>query len=426
MDWQYADSTRSTERPATIACTTETASVVPLSDIGDWSDNHGTPWNAYGLRRMRSWMTGAVSNNRLPTLPAWLGIETIGSYIAPRTWQRRKSTNSDISVANTCSTNNCSECTNMPSKKCIDDVVVYEEEKPSLVVVSEDQKKKQKRELMSVFQVPEYMVEDYIWDSYRPLCFSYRECLRSWGYVHSELGNILTHAGGAAIFVVLALITGPVIIPLLTTDQPHRSAAAAADYAIVYVYIAAVLFCLLASVAFHTLSCHSRHTHFSSLRCDFIGILTLIVGSFIPVGYYAFLHASYGILVGYMAMFVGIGVVGVAASVLGRVEDPKRAGWRPVIFMAIAGSGLAPVIHGSVLHGYKGAVDRISLWYVITMALLYIAGTALYAFKIPERYRPGKHNVFMHSHQIFHVFVVLAAVCHYVGILRALSWAHRI
>ncbi|KAJ1802109.1 hypothetical protein LPJ75_006289, partial [Coemansia sp. RSA 2598] len=429
-----------------------TASVVPPSDIADWSDAQGTgPWNAYGLRRVRSWMTAAVSNGRLPTLPSWFGIESIGSYIAPRSRQQKRKS-CDLSI-DTCGgssgTGVCCECdcqqphrqqpplhsrcsmhygsqTPQLGKKCHAEGLAYEEEKSSMVVVREAAPRKQRRQLMSVFQVPEYMVEDYIWDCYRPLCFSYKECLLSWGYVHSELGNILTHACGALIFIVLALITGPVIIPLLTKDQPHRSTpAAAADYAIVYVYIVAVLFCLLASVAFHTLSCHSRCVHFSALRCDFIGILTLIVGSFIPVGYYGFLH-SYKILAGYMAMFVGIGIVGVAASILGKVEDPRRAAWRPIIFVAIAGSGLAPVIHGSILNGYQGAVDRISLWYVIGMALLYIAGTALYAFKIPERYRPGKHNVFLHSHQIFHIFVVLAAVCHYVGILRALIWAHRI
>ncbi|KAJ2884134.1 hypothetical protein FB639_002018 [Coemansia asiatica] len=422
MDSQTADSTYSIDRPATIACTTETASVVPLSDIADWSEYQGAgPWNAYGLRRMRSWMTAAVSNGRMPTLPSWLGIEAIGSYIAPRTRLKRKScnsNNSNISSSNISkSTGDCCEFdgqllegylaaydpTLQPTKKCCHaESIVYEEKTSMLVVREAAPSIKQRKQLMSVFQVPEYMVEDYIWDCYRPLCFSYKECLQSWGYVHSELGNILTHACGALVFIVLALTTGPVIIPLLTNDQPHRSTPAkATDYVIIYVYILAVLFCLLASVAFHTLSCHSSRVHFSSLRCDFIGILTLIVGSFIPVGYYGFLH-SYKILAGYMAMFVGIGVLGVAASILGKVEDPRRAAWRPVIFVAIAGSGLVPVIHGSILNGYQGAVDCISLWYVIAMSLLYIAGTALYAFKIPERYRPGKHNVFMQSHQIFH------------------------
>ncbi|KAJ2801735.1 hypothetical protein H4R20_003559 [Coemansia guatemalensis] len=279
-------------------------------------------------------------------------------------------------------------------------------------------------QLMSVFQIPAYMVEDHIWDSYRPLCFSVGECLRSWLYVHSELGNIVTHLCGLFIFVCLALLTGPVVVPLAAGKRGEGSTqASAADYAVIYAYIATVLFCLAASVAFHTLACHSQHKHFRSLRCDFIGILTLIVGSFVPIGYYGFLH-SRRILIGYMTMFVVLGILGILVSVFGHVEDPRHAAWRPVIFMGISGAGLVPIVHAAVLNGYADAVDRMSLWYVVGMCALYIVGTVIYAFKIPERYRPGKHNVFLHSHQIFHVFVVLAAILHYVGIIRALTWAH--
>ncbi|KAJ1860603.1 hypothetical protein LPJ73_001314 [Coemansia sp. RSA 2703] len=481
MDSWYADSTRSSERPATIAATTDTASVVPLSDIMDWADGSQTTAaggrRGYGLRRVRSW----VASTTIPTLPAWRAIGGITSYLdhlatairpanpdtspsadTPRQphyhksrislescQDRRRSvghpvapspisagaTNSpttDVEHYNSESENDSdsSNCSNNDRYDCCKEAEkkkysTLDDHKTSMLVVSESPAGRSARQLLTVFQVPEYMVEDYIWSSYRPLANSCTECLRSWGYVHSELGNILTHAFGLLVFLVLAVLTGPVIIPLLTNGRPNESSAGPTDYIIVYIYLAAVLFCLAASVAFHTLACHSRRKHFRSLRCDFIGILTLIVGSFIPVGYYGFLH-SRSILIGYMAMFVAVGVAGVLASVLGRVEDPKRAAWRPVIFMGIAGSGLAPVIHGAILNGYQGAVDCISLWYVVAMALLYIVGTTLYAFKIPERYRPGKHDVFLHSHQIFHVFVVLAAVCHYVGIIRAVRFAHRL
>ncbi|PIA13382.1 HlyIII-domain-containing protein [Coemansia reversa NRRL 1564] len=302
----------------------------------------------------------------------------------------------------------------------------WESDSKASAVVCEVVEEEQGRQLMSVFQIPAYMVEDHIWDSYRPLCFSVGECLRSWMYVHSELGNIITHLCGLFIFLCLALLTGPIVVPLAVGKRAAgTSQASVADYAVIYAYIATVLFCLAASVTFHTLACHSQHKHFRSLRCDFIGILTLIVGSFVPIGYYGFLH-SRGILIGYMTMFVVLGILGVAVSVLGHVEDPRHAAWRPVIFAGIAGAGLVPIVHAAVLNGYADAVDRMSLWYVIGMCALYIVGTVIYAFKIPERYRPGKHDVLFHSHQIFHVSVVLAALLHYFGIVRALTWAHAV
>ncbi|KAJ2785760.1 hypothetical protein H4R18_000306 [Coemansia javaensis] len=277
------------------------------------------------------------------------------------------------------------------------------------------------RQLMSVFQIPAYMVEAYILGSYRPLCFSTAECLRSWFYVHTELGNIATHLLGLLVFVALAATTGPVVIPWAAGTTTTR--VGAAEYVVVYTYIGTVIGCLAASVAFHTLSCHSQRRHFRSLRCDFIGILALIVGSFVPIGYYGFLHAP-RILVGYTVAFVTVGVAGIAVSALGHVEEPRRARWRPAIFIGISGAGLVPTIHAAVLNGYANAVDRMSLWYVLGMCMLYFAGTVAYTFKLPERLRPGKHDVLLHSHQIFHVFVVLAALLHYVGIIRALSWVH--
>ena len=72
------------------------------------------------------------------------------------------------------------------------------------------------------------------------------------------------------------------------------------------------------------------------------------------------------------------------------------------------------------------------------MGVLYITGALLYAMRIPERFFPGKvdiwvsinfntqipdHflnvlNVFLqfHSHQIFHCFVIAGAIVHYHGI----------
>ncbi|KAJ2465247.1 hypothetical protein GGI02_004755, partial [Coemansia sp. RSA 2322] len=432
---------------------------LPLSDIGDWAVSESPTtatataaagqtlaamWPAYTLRRARSWIASAPQG--LPALPSWLRIEGMALPRRINVWpigslalRRQQSMDCCIRAASDGDGDDDASCgnsshTSLHKKDCIDSeslpsLLPWTSEAKCTVAVLEgtepsSAQRPRRHHLMSVFQIPAYMAEDYIWDAYRPLCFSYAECARSWGYVHSELGNIMTHLAGFVVFVILALLTGPYIMPYISRHRPEGAPPVAyADYAIVYVYLGAVLFCLASSVAFHTLACHSQGKHFRSLRCDFIGILTLIVGSFVPVGYFAFLHLQ-KLLIGYMAMFVAIGIAGVAVSICGKVEDPRRAGWRPIIFFAIAITGLVPIVHGAVVNGYRGAVSQMSLWYVIGMGVLYIAGTLVYAFKIPERYRPGKHNVCLSSHQIFHVFVVLAAICHYIGIIRALVWAH--
>ena len=49
-------------------------------------------------------------------------------------------------------------------------------------------------------------------------------------------------------------------------------------------------------------------------------------------------------------------------------------------------------------------------------------GAALYATRFPERYKPGAFDVAFHSHQLFHVAVVVAACIHYKAVHILLVW----
>ena len=47
--------------------------------------------------------------------------------------------------------------------------------------------------------------------------------------------------------------------------------------------------------------------------------------------------------------------------------------------------------------------------------IIYIAGALIYMFRIPERFVPVKFDKLMSSHQIMHVFVLIAASIHFYG-----------
>ena len=40
----------------------------------------------------------------------------------------------------------------------------------------------------------------------------------------------------------------------------------------------------------------------------------------------------------------------------------------------------------------------------------------LYMFQVPERWFPGKFDIWGQSHQMFHIFVLVAVFVHYHGI----------
>lgn len=98
------------------------------------------------------------------------------------------------------------------------------------------------------------------------------------------------------------------------------------------------------------------------------------------------------------------------------------AAYRPVraLGFAIFGlSGIFPMLHWITLHydEFWASLDlKTACISLIAMGVLYIVGASLYACRIPERFFPGKCDLFLHSHQIFHVLVTSAALVHYYGI----------
>jgi adiponectin receptor len=57
----------------------------------------------------------------------------------------------------------------------------------------------------------------------------------------------------------------------------------------------------------------------------------------------------------------------------------------------------------------------------ITMGGLYIFGASLYVLRVPERFCPGVFDVWAHSHQLFHICVVAAALVHYDTLLSMIK-----
>ena len=98
------------------------------------------------------------------------------------------------------------------------------------------------------------------------------------------------------------------------------------------------------------------------------------------------------------------------------------AAYRPVRAFAFALFGLfgiVPGFHWLLMHydEFWASLDmKTSFISLIIMGVLYITGASLYAMRIPERFFPGKCDLFLNSHQIFHVLVTTAALVHYYGI----------
>ena len=110
------------------------------------------------------------------------------------------------------------------------------------------------------------------------------------------------------------------------------------------------------------------------------------------------------------------GILAIITLLAPAFSAPHFRSFRASLFLTMGSSGVIPAAHAIALHWGHPHIF-VSLGYELAMAFLYAAGAAVYTSRIPERWKPGAFDIAGHSHQIFHVFVVLGALAHSVATL---------
>lgn len=140
--------------------------------------------------------------------------------------------------------------------------------------------------------------------------------------------------------------------------------------------------------------------------------------SFLPFLHYGFKENSFYAHT-YLASVITLGIMSIWFSMDDKFGTAAYRPVRAVGFATFGLFGLIPGLHWLSLYQDKfwACLDlKTSFISLIIMGVLYITGASLYACRIPERFFPGKCDLFLHSHQIFHVLVTTAALVHYYGI----------
>jgi adiponectin receptor len=130
--------------------------------------------------------------------------------------------------------------------------------------------------------LPHWMRDNhYILSGYRHPSNSYAGSFSSIFSLHNESVNIWTHLLGS----LVALITATSIY---FTILPRFEMATNEDVVVFGCYFFGAVVCLGMSATFHTISNHSEAVQKFGNRLDYIGIVVLIWGSFVPAIYYGF------------------------------------------------------------------------------------------------------------------------------------------
>uniref|UniRef100_A0A3B3TBX3 Adiponectin receptor 1 n=1 Tax=Paramormyrops kingsleyae TaxID=1676925 RepID=A0A3B3TBX3_9TELE len=245
--------------------------------------------------------------------------------------------------------------------------------------------------------LPEWLKDnDYLLHGHRPPMPSFRACFGSIFRIHTETGNIWTHLLGergdrgmvVGIFHVFSM-TGKLV-----------------DYFPGGRWTLFTLCCYISLVMLLAL-CFPR--------LDYSGIALLIMGSFVPWLYYSFYCSPQPRLI-YLSIVCVLGIAAIIVAQWDRFSTPRHRPTRAGVFMGLGLSGIVPTMHFTVAEGFVKATTVGQMGWFYLMGALYITGAGLYAARIPERYFPGKCDIWFQSHQIFHVLVVAAAFIHFYGV----------
>ncbi|ETN80518.1 hypothetical protein NECAME_09101 [Necator americanus] len=156
------------------------------------------------------------------------------------------------------------------------------------------------------------------------------------------------------------------------------------------------------------------------LRLDYMGISLLIIGSFIPWIYYGF-YCRMEPKITYIAMVSVLGGGAIVVSLWDKFSESRFRPWRAGVFVAMGLSGIVPTVHYIITDGVRSLFEDNAFHWLLLMAFLYLLGALLYATRTPERFFPGKCDIWFQSHQLFHTCVVIAAFVHYFGISE-MAW----
>ncbi|KAI8144152.1 hemolysin-III related-domain-containing protein [Fennellomyces sp. T-0311] len=273
-----------------------------------------------------------------------------------------------------------------------------------------------KKALMNWSEIPEWMrFNRYVLTGYRPPSGSFPSCIRSIAEIHNESMNIWTHLFGVAFTMLL-------FIHYLSDDKWNYLSRA--SYAPLSVYFICCICCLACSSVFHTFASHSKEVAATCHCIDYAGIILQGTGSWLPSLYYYFycepeLQFFYTVVIIVGAIATG------GLMTIPQFRAPKYLWIRTAVFLVFGLSGVVALFHSAILHGLPTLFDM-GFGHILTVSLLYVVGTLIFAARIPERWYPEKFDIWFQSHSIFHTAVVAAIICYYFSMVQAHNyWVSR-
>ena len=209
--------------------------------------------------------------------------------------------------------------------------------------------------------------------------------LRPWSAITHGVGAVLALAGTAAL-----------LLRALQRDS--------ALLVVVFLVYGLSMTCLYtASTLYHCLNT-SVPARIALRKYDHCSIYLLIAGSYTPICLTALRHSGGPAL---LAVVWSVGLLGMVLTIA-KLSIPRWLTSAIYLFMGwLAIFAILPIYRALPPYGF---------FWLLAGGLLYTVGGVLYAVKWP-----GQHNPRFGCHEIFHVFILLGSVAHFVMMYQVVA-----
>lgn len=233
---------------------------------------------------------------------------------------------------------------------------------------------------------------------------SFMACSKSTFHLHNDTLNIWTHLVGAFFFVweIYTIATSP-----LYAHSPFF------DKLVFCLFLSFAATCYCASASYHIFRSHSVRMFHIFLVADVGSIALTIFGSVTLIAYFEFrCFHQFRVwwMVGSFLWFV------ITVGSVPYLMRTKRTSMRTFLFTVYSLSGLiAHVCAASFKQFSWTSKDLYILQQLLACYIFTGAGLVIRRIRVPEVFFPGRFDIWLASHQIFHVCVVLGPASLYWG-----------
>lgn len=247
-----------------------------------------------------------------------------------------------------------------------------------------------------------YRDNEYIRDRYRGWNRPYSYYIKSIFKLHNETINIWTHLVGAIIFICSLIVYNTVRFETLEPVYNTKNTI------VTNIYMTTATLCFTLSTVMHTIYPKSKRVCCNSCTLDYIGITLLISGSYSPFAYYLF-YCDHDLERLYIILINTIALINIAISFLSFMYKSKYFRFKALVYIVYVAFIGVPILNKFIRDDYVFHREIIyDIKYYFISLISYVVAIIFYLTRFPESIFNMRY---IFSHGIFHIWVVIGAVC---------------